>query len=112
MRALRFFFVLAFGLAMVGPEAHHCPVHDQHAPAPASHHQQGGDHQQASHKLCTCPQACCPVTTAVAIVPQSWTLTAPLARLSAQSPAVRVIVAARKHLQPLAQAPPAPITRG
>lgn len=107
MRALRVFFVLVFGLAMVGPEAHHCPVHDQHAPAPA-HHQTSGEHQQQSQHLCTCPQACCPVSVAVTL-PQpivSWTLT-PSATLVvvAESPSA-VDLAPRKHLQPLAHAPP------
>jgi hypothetical protein len=109
MPFVRVLLVLVFGLAMVGPEAHHCPVHDQHASAPAgpSHHANGPDHQQASNKLCTCPQACCPVPAfTVAERPVPWTLTsAPTIVVAFDAPRP-LSLARRKHLQPPALAPP------
>jgi hypothetical protein len=104
MRFLRVVLALVFGLAMAGPETHACPVHSA---APA-HHQDGGGggHQKAGH--CTCPQACCPAGVSVSI-PQatsSWTAI-PLPAVGIDVEASRpLLLPARKHLLPLALAPP------
>jgi hypothetical protein len=103
MRYVRIVLALVFGLAMVGPETHACPIHSATAPA---HHQDGGSHQKAGH--CTCPQACCPTAVSVSI-PTT------VAKWSAAPRPVVVIVLetaqpsqlpARKRLLPFATAPP------
>src|SRR6185436_4736829 len=69
MRPLRLLLVLVFGLAMVGPETHACPIHDQGP----THHQHSSSQHQRAH--CTCPQACCPAGVSVSIPTPtaSWT---------------------------------------
>jgi hypothetical protein len=70
VRLLGVALALAFGIAMAGPEAHQCPVHDDHtagATTPAHHDATSSRHEQPSQKHCTCPQACCPVGVGVAM---------------------------------------------
>lgn len=69
-RLLGVALALAFGIAMAGPEAHQCPVHDSHsssASTAAHHDASSSQHQETSQKHCTCPQACCPVGAVVAL---------------------------------------------
>jgi hypothetical protein len=104
MRFLRVVLALAFGLAMAGPESHACPVHSA-APPPA-HHQDGGHQQKGAH--CTCPQACCPAGVAVSMPTTTarWiAVPRPLvvARVEASRP---LLLPSRKHVLPLALAPP------
>ena len=109
MKLLRVLLVLVFGLAMAGPEAHECPVHDQHAPA---HHQPGGEHQQQpTHTLCTCPQACTPATAAIAEpeAPAAWIVASATIRVALGETFSAPALTPNKHLQPPALAPPAPI---
>jgi len=102
MRFLRVVLALVFGLAMAGPETHACPVHSA---APA-HHQDGGHQQKAGH--CTCPQACCPAGVAVSMPTPTarWTavpLPVVVFEVQASHP---LLLPVRKHLLPLALAPP------
>jgi len=102
MQPLRLVLTLVFGLAMVGPETHACPVHSA---APA-HHQDSGSHQKSSH--CTCPQACCPagVSVSIATPTASWTadpLPVVLVDVAASRP---ILLPAREHFLPFALAPP------
>jgi hypothetical protein len=106
---------LWFGLAMVGPEVHQCPLHDV---AAATSHAGHAGHAATPpdapgapagrHQHCTCPQACCPVGVGVA-------MPAPLLRWTVA--AVRVIDAiaalhraalpgSPAHFLPFALAPP------
>ena len=109
MRIMRVVLALAFGLAMAGPEAHECPVHDTHAfpSAPASHHDASAPgHQDAA--LCTCPQACCPVGVGVSL-PQpsdSWFVSPQLTRFPVVPTSHTLLLSPRKHFLPFALAPP------
>lgn len=66
---LRIALTLVFGLVMIGPEAHACPVHDQ---TPVHHQHSSSKHQRAH---CTCPQACCPAAVSVSLPTRvaNWT---------------------------------------
>lgn len=111
-RSVRFvtaLLALVFSLAMAGPETHACPIHSgvPAAPgAPSSHHHNSRQHQQATH--CTCPQACCPAGAIVALPSAAavWTVQIPLVRVVAADQSTSVALPVRKHLRPLAQAPP------
>jgi hypothetical protein len=117
MRIFRVVLALAFGLAMVAPEAHECPVHDAHtAPtAPASHHDASapGHHedtgqQHAGDPLCTCPQACCAVGVGMSL-PQSsgsWSVVPRLTRFPVVTTSHSLLLSPRKHFLPFALAPP------
>jgi hypothetical protein len=107
MRFVRIVSALAFGLAMVAPEAHGCPVHDRGAPsAPQDQHPHHPGHQRTTH--CTCPQACCPAVVSVPILAGAATWTA--APMPIQVTGIRstwsVFLPPRKHLLPFALAPP------
>jgi hypothetical protein len=102
MRFLRVVLALAFGLAMAGPETHACPVHSA---APA-HHQDGGHQQKAGH--CTCPQACCPAGVAVAMpaTTKRWIAVPRPVVVVAVEMSRPLLLPSRKHILPLALAPP------
>lgn len=102
----------AFGVAVAGPEAHQCPVHDRHSPLATHHDATSGNHhpdqdsQPQGH--CTCPQACCPTGI-------SPSLPAPATSAVVAGMPVRVVDAAiqsfvflpdRGHLLPFALPPP------
>ena len=99
---LRIALTLVFGLVMVGPEAHACPIHDQ---TPA-HHQHSSGHHQRAH--CTCPQACCPAGVGVSLPTHVgvWTaVPSPVIALELES-AHPAILPPRLRLLPFALAPP------
>jgi len=102
MRFVRIVLALVFGLAMVGPEAHACPIHDQGP----THHQHSSSQHQRAH--CTCPQACCPAGVSVSLPMQVATWTgAPLAVVAVDLQVVHPrILPSRTHLLPFALAPP------
>lgn len=105
MRYLRIVLTFVFGLAMIGPEAHACPIHDQ-TPGGA-HHQHSSNHQRAH---CTCPQTCCPAAVSVSLP------TRPVAWTAAPSPVIALdpevvqprILPSRARFLPFALAPPPP----
>jgi hypothetical protein len=104
MRSLRIVLTLVFGLAMVGPEAHACPIHDQ-APAGAHHQHSSSNHQRAH---CTCPQACCPagVTVSMPATVSTWSAV-PLPVIAVDVDADRAtVLPSRKRFLPFALAPP------
>jgi len=97
----RIVLALVFSLAMAGPETHACPLHSA---APA-HHQ--GSHQH-SKSGCTCPQACCPTAAPVALptTASAWKA-APRPLLVLDPDQLNsIVLPSRKHVRPLAQAPP------
>ncbi len=106
MRFVRIVLALAFGLAMAGPETHACPIHSA-APAAPTHHQ--GSHQQ-SKAHCTCPQACCPAAACAAAPPAPATLKPAPNPLVVLDPDLlqSLVLPPRKHVLPLALAPPTP----
>lgn len=102
MKRLSAVLALWFGLTMVGPEAHQCPLHDGHASRHASHD------APKSHEHCSCPEACCPtgVVLAVPQVAARWAA-APTPLVLAEVAAPRVVLPrAPRHLLPFALAPP------
>jgi hypothetical protein len=107
MRYLRIVLTLVFGLALVGPETHACPVHTA---APAARHHQD-NHQPAKGKgHCTCPQACCPtgVSASLPAPAANWTA-APLPVVAIDRAATPpLLIPARNRLLPFALAPPLP----
>jgi len=103
MRHLRIVLALLFGLAMVGPETHACPLHS--AAPPSAHHQGSHQHSKAG---CTCPQACCPAGVSVSIptTVSTWSAAAlPVVALEGELARPRVLPS-RKRLLPFALAPP------
>src|SRR6266576_649191 len=102
MRFVTAVLALVFSLAMAGSETHACPVHSS---VPASHHQEQS-HKKTAH--CTCPQACCPshVSTLLAPPPVAGSLRAPAVRFIEVDRSTSVVLPVRKHLLPLALAPP------
>jgi len=106
MRFVRLVLALVFGLAVAGPETHACPVHSGVLGAPVSHHGDQSSHQKAAH--CTCPQACCPtgVRAALPVHAASWLGSVPAVQFVDPVSATSVLLGARKHLLPLALAPP------
>jgi len=102
---IRMLLTVMFVLAMAGPETHACPIHSSTSHAPASHHQSSG-HQKAEY--CTCPQACCPAggVTAVLAPAPVWSSRTAQVHVVAARRAASVVLPVRKHLQPLAHAPP------
>src|ERR1700752_692565 len=104
MRFARVVLALVFGLAMAGPETHACPV-DSATPAP-QHHDSGDNHQGAAH--CTCPQACCPPGVHGVLAPSTTTWQAATGSILAATTdrATSVLLPRRKHVLPLALAPP------
>jgi len=106
---------LWFGLAMVGPEVHQCPLHDVAAAAShASHtghaaapHNSPGE-PAGGHQHCTCPQACCPVGAGVAMPPPllRWTVAAARVIDAIAAPQRAALPGAPAHLLPFALAPP------
>jgi hypothetical protein len=104
MRYLRIVLTLVFGLAMVGPEAHACPIHDE-GPTP-THHQHSSSNHQRAH--CTCPQACCPagVSVSLPMLVATWTVAGrPVVAVSLEVVQARVFPA-RPRLLPFGLAPP------
>jgi hypothetical protein len=103
---IRVLLTVIFVLAVAGPETHACPIHSSLPGAPVSHHQDQNSHQKAGH--CTCPQACCPtaVRTALAVHATSWLASVPAVQFVDPGSSTSVLLAARKHLLPLALAPP------
>jgi len=100
---------LWFGLALLGPQAHQCPVHDG-VPGSTAAHVSGHTSHDApkSHEHCSCPQACCPagVTVALPAAVVRWTPAA--APIANAVPALRraILPAAPRYLLPFALAPP------
>jgi len=97
--------VLAFVFAMAAPEVHACPVHSN---LPAPHHQRGGSHHK-NH--CTCPQACCPAGLSVSLptISGDWIVAVRPTYAAHLTMRQAILPAGRKHLQPLALAPPPPL---
>ena len=114
LRGAALLLALSFGLAMVGPDAHQCSVHDQPAtaagaPSHATHAPVSHDtHQGGGHQHCTCPQACCPIGIGVALMPTSVRLVPALAPVWHDAPVFALAVprGAAPHLLPFALAPP------
>lgn len=104
---------LWFGLAMVGPEVHQCPLHDvPNAPAAAAHLTGHTSHDAPkSHEHCTCPQACGPTGVGVALATVSLRWTPAAAPVVAAAPVAHceVLPGATPHLLPFALAPPQPL---
>jgi hypothetical protein len=108
-RILAASLALWFGLAMVGPEVHQCPLHDvPTAPAAATHAGHASHDAPQNHQHCTCPQACCPVGVGIALPRTSFRWTAVATPVVTFAPAVyRVVLpTAPDHLLPFATAPP------
>lgn len=117
MRFVRLALALAFGLAMVGPETHNCPVHDATTPLAvvhvhAAHQDAPAPHQQnpdASQDHCSCPQAGCSVGVGVALLPAasqtSSVAASPVVGL-ARKPVPAALPGAPDYFLPFALAPP------
>ena len=109
IRVLSAALALWFSLAMVGPQAHQCPLHDAPVAAAAAHASGHASHDAPkSHQHCSCPQACCPAGVAVALptVAPRWT-SAPAPVVVAAVALPRLVVPlAPRHLLPFALAPP------
>ncbi|PYO92865.1 MAG: hypothetical protein DMD62_11925 [Gemmatimonadetes bacterium] len=103
MRHLRIVLALLFGLAMVGPETHACPIHSA---APA-HHQGSHQHSKAG---CTCPQACCPAAAPAALPATAsvWNAAPRQVRVIDPDLLNSIVLPSRKHILPIALAPPPP----
>jgi len=105
---------LWFGLAMVGPQVHQCPLHDV-APATAAAvaHASGHASHDApkGHEHCSCPQVCCAVGAGVALPGTSFQWTTIAAPVTTAVPVLyRVVLPpAPHHLLPFALAPPQPL---
>jgi len=102
---------LWFGLAMVGPEVHQCPLHDvasPTAPATATHAGHTSHDAPQQHQHCSCPQACSAVGVGVALPGTSPRWTATAAPVATTAPVLyRVALpTAPRHLLPFATAPP------
>ncbi|SRR6266699_3117117 len=112
IRVLSAALALGFGLAMVGPQAHQCPLHDAPVAAAAAHASGHASHDAPkSHQHCSCPQACCPAGVAVALptIAARWTSApAPVVVAAVALPHV-VLPQAPRHLLPFALAPPQPL---
>ena len=108
-RLLSASLALWFGLAMVGPEVHQCPLHDVvPAPAAAAHAGHASHDAPKGHEHCSCPQACCPAGVALALptVTGRWIATStPVVVAAVAFPRV-VLPRAPRHLLPFALAPP------
>jgi hypothetical protein len=106
LRGAFLFMALSFGLAMVGPEVHQCPVHDQPTAAASASH--ASHNAPKSHQHCSCPQACCAVGVGVALPETSfrWTTVAAPVAESTPVPYRVVLPHAPRHLLPFALAPP------
>lgn len=100
---------LWFGLVMVGPQVHQCPLHDLPT-APAAAHTSGHTSHDApaSHGHCSCPQACCPTGIGVALPAASPRLVAIVAPIATTVPTPHRVVlpGAPRYLLPFALAPP------
>lgn len=108
-RSVRFvtaLIALVFTLGTTGPETHACPIHSDVPDTSHSHHPSESDQQQTAH--CTCPQTCGPTGVTVAWQPPAaaWDAQASAVVALAANHASSVVLPARKHLRPLAQAPP------
>lgn len=100
---------LWFGLAMVGPEVHQCPLHDvPTAPAAVAHTGHASHDAPQGHQHCSCPQACCSVGVGVALPGTSVRWTAAVPPVATIAPVLyRVVLpTAPRHLLPFATAPP------
>ena len=107
---MRLVLALVFTLAMAGPETHACPIHSKIPGAADAHHQDqgGGHHEKASH--CTCPQACCPPgVTAVLSPGTTWIAPNSVVQVAEADLWTSPLLSARKHILPLALAPPPPL---
>jgi hypothetical protein len=101
---------LWFGLSMVGPEVHQCPLHDlAPATAAAAHASGHASHDTPKgHEHCSCPQACCPAGVALAaaaVADRSSAAPTPVVLAELALPRV-VLPRAPRHLLPFALAPP------
>jgi hypothetical protein len=108
-RVLAASLALWFGLAMVGPELHQCPLHDApSAPAAGAHAGHGSHDAPQQHQHCSCPQACSTVGVGVALPGTSFRWTAVAAPVATTAPVFyRVVLpTAPRHLLPFALAPP------
>jgi len=105
---IRVLLAIVFALAMAGPEMHACPIHSggPGGDAAASHHQDQSSHQKGGH--CTCPQPCCPSAVRAVLPPPTALWRAPAQTIRADDPdrSTSVLLPLRKHLLPLALAPP------
>src|SRR6185436_6605190 len=101
---------LWFGLAMVGPEVHQCPVHDVASVPTAAAHAAGHASHDApqGHPHCTCPQACCPIGVGPVLPAASVRWSGSAAEIPDAGPAMhRVILpSAPRYLLPFALATP------
>ncbi|HYX82762.1 MAG TPA: hypothetical protein VE714_10245 [Gemmatimonadales bacterium] len=108
MRLARILLAMVLGLALAGPEAHQCPVHDQHGIAQHGSSRNHHHHDEQPKGHCTCPQPCCPGGVAVALpaAASHWTAVAlPTVVISFEAIGAQLLPV-RKHLLPFAQAPP------
>jgi len=108
-RVLGAALALWFGLAMVGPQAHQCPLHDNPtAPTAAQTSGHASHDAPKSHEHCSCPQACCPTGVGVALAGVALRWTAVPAPVAAAAPQLRRVELPRapRHLLPFALAPP------
>jgi hypothetical protein len=108
MRFVRVVLALVFGLAMVGPETHACPIHSA---APAGHQHATTGHQESgtpSGAHCTCPQACCPsgVGLSLPATPVAWSLAAGPVIAVNNDAATPFFLPSRDFLLPFALGPP------
>src|SRR5258705_12184013 len=108
-RLLSASLALWFGLALLGPQAHQCPVHDGVPASTAAHASTHTSHDAPkSHEHCSCPQACCPTWVAVGLPAVTAGWTAAPAPVVVQTPAVHRVVLPPppRPLLPFATAPP------
>lgn len=112
-RLLSASLALWFGLVMIVPEVHHCPLHDV-APgtAPTAAHASGHTSHDApkGHEHCSCPQICSAGGAGVALPGTSLRWTTVAAPVAEGAPVLYRVVVPRapRHLLPFALAPPPP----
>ena len=108
-RVLSTTLALWFGLVMVGPQVHQCPLHDVPTAPTAAHNSGHTSHDApASHEHCSCPQACCPTGMGVALPAASVRLAVEVAPIVSAVPTLHRVVlpSAPRYLLPFALAPP------
>jgi hypothetical protein len=104
----RLLLALVFTLAMAGPETHACTIHTNIPGTAGAHHQDQGHHQKASQ--CTCPQACCPPAVNAVLAPAAaWIAPHSIVHVAEANAWTSPLLSARKHILPLALAPPPPV---
>jgi len=108
-RLLSTTLALWFGLVMVGPQVHQCPLHDVPTAPTAAHTSGHASHDgSASREHCSCPQACCPTGVGAALPAPTGRLTTVAAPVTITAPTFYRLVppTAPRYLLPFALAPP------